>query len=202
MERVQRGTRVVPLTAELAEMLHEDSQQALGGDGSCTLRNMNVSCFAAEHCAKGGHGTSSTLRSLLGGGYAFVCIDDTYSPPRFVGCVQAKLCPSYVAAMFPPDLRPRGLVLFSLCVDDRYRRQHVGARLVQRVLDVGCEAGLSVHLLVDKGRSATGECVAAFHDRVPRLRETYARLGWAEECESDDYILFRQPRGPPTSQLF
>ena len=88
------------------------------------------------------------------------------------------------------EQRPKGLVLFSLCVDDRYRRQRVGARLIERVLEQGRRACLPVFLLVAQGCGATGECMLAFQERVPRLRETYTRLGWQEQCECEEYILY------------
>lgn len=191
--RVKEGTRVVPLTPELATLLHADAQRALRGDGTCTLDNMTVSCFAAEHCMQGNHAGEGILRSLLHDGYSFVCIDDTHTPPKFVGCAKASLCPQYIAHKFPCHQRPDGLVLFSLCVDERYRRQRVGARLIERVLEVGRRTRLPVFLLVARGCGATGECMLAFQARVLRLRETYTHLGWQEQCECDEYILFKHP---------
>ena len=192
LPRIRNGTRIVPLTLDLANALHGDADHALNGNGTCTRENMHVSCFAAERCANGCNGRNVYLHSLLEGSYyAFVCIDDTDATLRFVGCVSASLCSREIAELFSPSKRPDGLMLFNLCVDNRYRRQGVGARLMDCILQVGRKHRLPVFLLVTQGFETEGACNLVFSERVPRLREMYTRNGWEEHSVCDKYILFR-----------
>ena len=183
--------RIVPLTQELAVMFDKDARYAMDGDQTCSMQNMNVSCFAAERCIHSHSSNGGGLKSLLAHGYSFVCMDVTCHPPQFVGCVCASLCPRDVANRFQPDKRPDGLVMYSLCVSNRYREQHVGRRLINEVLNVGRKVRLPVFLLVATGHGASSECSLAFESRVPNLREMYTHMGWREQCMCEDYMLFK-----------
>lgn len=180
-----KGVRVVPLDRALAHRLRAQAVVPLNGDGSCSLRAMTTSCFASEHCARGMSGLQ--LDMLCTQPHAFIAVSDLspegapLAEEAFVGCVSAGRCAGSLATtLFPArdDLRcGAGLVLSNLCVAEAYRGHQVGRKLVEAVL--GCGAPRTFLLVARTGEAhADPDVATAFAARVPRLRATYAHLGF------------------------
>lgn len=194
LRRQPRGLRVVRLTPELAAALRTQAQEALNGDGTCSLKTMTTSCFASETCA---HGDPSGMHlgMLLAQPHAFVAVSDLapdgetrLHEDAFVGCVSCGPTRTSLAATLFPDLGTEGVVLSNLCVASPYRKRNVGRLLVDKVLGLGHE---QTYLLVARGTERTPEIAEAFRERVARLRATYAKLGFRAECECERAVLFR-----------
>lgn len=192
-----RGLRIVPLTRERASILKAQAAVALNGDerdGKCSLRAMTMSCFASENCSNGY--SSMQLDMLLSQPHAYVAVTDVApdgSTPLaedvFVGCVTASSVSTMVTRLFPHvTLGADDLVLSNLCVAERYRTHGIGRRLVQTILDIRSP---HTYLLIARTSSANPDVQTVFHSRVQRLRDTYKRLGFEEECECTDAVLMR-----------
>lgn len=204
-----RGVYLAPLTPALVSRLRDEAAEALNGDGSCSLKAMTTTCFQSENCA--GDNTPLKLDMLLTQPHAVVAIADVtpdeaqpLAREAFVGCVSAappaplSLCPR----LFPDhpfDVRT-DLVLSNLCVADAYRRSKhgVGKRLIRHIL----QQGKRTYLLVSKAgeRHADPEVEQAFATRVPRLRETYPRLGFRILDECEQAILMRYEADTPATK--
>lgn len=179
--------RLVPLTRALVDRLRAEASHALDGDRSCSLHAMTTSCFASETCARGAR--PMDLEDMLLQPHAYAAVDQTGA---FVGCVSAApLASETLRRLFPHYSPPFGsLLLSNLCVAEAYRKEGVGRRLVDAVR---AQAGSVVHLLVARHgeRSASPDVAAAFAVRVPRLRATYAHMGFDAVDECDDAVLMR-----------
>ena len=184
--------RLVPLTADLAAQMRAEASRALNGDGSCKLSEMHTSCFASETCARGGM-SPLTLESMLSQPRAIVAVADVgfrgAAHSRFVGCVSAAPAQSW---LFPRHIFEPGSTLVSnLCVSNAYRKEGVGRRLMDAVR----APDAPTYLLVAKPPSgASSDVRAAFESRVPRLRNTYHKLGFHECDQCESALLFVAPR--------
>ena len=190
LARRPRGVRVVPLTRDLAMRLRAQAAVAINGDGGCSLKAMTTSCFASETCANG-H-SALQLDMLLASPHAFVAVADVapdgvtrLDEDAFVGCVSAgPVRGSMATRLFPHcDACERALCLSNLCVADAYRGHGLGRKLVQAILQLGAPR---TYLLIARGgeRHPDPDVAAAFAQRVPRLRKTYAKLHFrpVDEC--------------------
>tara|TARA_B110000046_G_scaffold161821_1_gene175713 strand:+ start:133 stop:765 length:633 start_codon:yes stop_codon:yes gene_type:complete len=191
LERKPRGVRVVPLTRDLATRLREQAAAAINGDGGCSLKAMTTSCFASESCASG-H-SALQLDMLLASPHAYVAVADVapdgttqLAEDAFVGCVSAGPARgSMVTRLFPHQHSAceDALTLSNLCVADAYRGHGIGRKLVKAVL---ARDASRTYLLIARGgeRHPDPDVAAAFAQRVPRLRKTYAKLQFrpVDEC--------------------
>jgi ribosomal protein S18 acetylase RimI-like enzyme len=193
MKRHYHGVRVLPLTESLAAQLSEQGKTALCGDGSCSLANMNESCFASERCARGGSGLMR-IEELLAAPYAFVaCTDSELDDPtvgvpeglRFLGCVSARPADS-MRSVFP-DIQENALLLSNLCTSSTCRRHGIGRRLVDRIR----ATGRPVYLMIVKPTGPDADVARAFQTRVARLFETYGRMSFQKCGECDFAHLLR-----------
>ena len=79
-------TEIVHLTPELLITFQEDAKRALVGDGSCSVDNVAISCFASELCSCNRNPQSLELSSLMDFPIRLVAVRENV----FVGCVVAE----------------------------------------------------------------------------------------------------------------
>lgn len=193
LPRVLHGIRIVPLSPDLCDALSSDAFHSINGDGSCSLSNMESSCFASEYCSKGLK-PQSQLRSMLASKCAFVAISDispdgfreTDTAYRFVGCISADDGPH----PFFPQLSSGSLVISNLCVASPYRRFGVGKRLIQTILD-GYEPEKCYLLVAKNMQTENADMHTVFEKRVRRLLNTYNRLSFVPVCERSGAFLLQ-----------
>lgn len=190
--------RIVPLTSQLAAQVRARASRALNGDGSCSLHNMNTSCFASEQCS---HNASSPMdvTSLLHDEIAFVAV--TVPDTNFVGCVSASRVHTGIRVRYEPEYHfsepcSNSYMISNLCVDGAYRKRGVGKRLIDAVADRvrghPCYLQVAKHV-PDPSLPQNGDCVQAFDARVPRLFHTYDALGFTPVAESSiAHLLLRR----------
>lgn len=196
LTRKPRGIRIKPLTKELAIQLQSQANLAINGDGTCSLTNMTTSCFASENCANG-H-SALQLDMLVVQPHAYVAVADIASDgvaplqeDVFVGCVTASYASTskLTSRLFPHVMfEQKGLLLSNLCVSDDYRRHGIGRKLVDTIFNIKSPV---VYLLISRnGVHSTNRSVnSAYHSRVDRLKTTYDKLGFNQQCECNDATL-------------
>lgn len=192
VDPVRPGLTVDVLDERAAAEMRASAHAALNGDGTCSLANMDRSCFASEHCSSGA-GHTMSLDDLLGSPLAYVATDGCAEAPQraFVGCVSAAPVSGFVRGLFSDAPIPAdALMLSNLCVDPERRRDGVGRRLVARILEQQRPTFLMV------ARTTDPELRATFDDRVTRLVETYGRLGFKTVGTSEQAYLLQHRGGP------
>lgn len=186
------------LNPELLDRLQYEARRALNGDGSCSLENMQVSCFASERCANGDDRIMELRDIYQSSWMAYVALREG---SHFCGCVsvtQASSSPT-LAKYFPLQklVFPDALLLSNLCASYSERGIGLGSRLVYKIL----AHKKPVYLLVSKiGLAHSNEdIVTAYSKRVPKLKDIYKSMGFkiVDEESSDVAILFLQK--PPLS---
>jgi GNAT superfamily N-acetyltransferase len=175
--------RIVSLTQELAQRFHDASRKELSGDGSCSLPNMDDSCFASESCNRGFNPTM-TVNDLLFATHAFVAMEDDV----FVGCVSASDS-SHLCHKFKNCQNTPGLLLSNLCVNKKYRRSGVGKELIQHIVDRSHPA--TYLTVAGENPNASEDVRKTFRSRVERLFKTYNNLHFDFVDKDDTSYLFR-----------
>ena len=207
LQRQFPGLRVLPLTKYVAHLLKIDSHKALNGDGSCSLANMETSCFASEFCAEGNM-PSMKLDSLIHSEFAFVAvIDEPCEQPnntifKFVGCVSANRMQSAIASMFPSQQElhtPNRWVISNLCVSVAHRNCGAGRLLLSTITNAiykkySTHPTVHIHLLVMHHKDNDDiETKTVLGNRVARLTQTYTALSFKllGLATNGQYLLFQ-----------
>ncbi len=197
LKRIVGGLRIFELTDALVDKYERTAAKAFNGDGTCSLENMNRSCFASEFCAQG-NTPAMQLRTLLHNRYSLVAVTDVlpdgsgalFNPSYFfVGCVSANP-PSFEARRLFPRLPEDCIVISNLCVEDVYRGIGVGKRLIQAVL-TKYKNDQCYLIVMKKGHVWNYDIENVFENRVHRLLKTYAQLFFTPCCECHEGILLR-----------
>lgn len=181
---------VVPLDAKIVLQLRTKANEALNGDGTCSLHTMRTSCFASESCARG-RGAMTDVESLLQQDIAFVARDKD----DFLGCVSGMRGRSdlTVARYFPEyNVHPDTVIVYNLCVSHASRGRGVGRALVEKMMQQGCAEG-GVLLLVARGprMEQSVDMHNLFSERVKRLLSTYRHMGFQLQRSCDECHLMR-----------
>lgn len=155
------------LTPQLAKMLEKEAAEALNGDGSCSIDNMEKSCFASETCSDSRFPDLS-LEVMLAAQYAFVAMKGS----MFLGCVTANTPRAHMKQFLPQNV----LLLSNLCVAYKARGQKVGKRLVDTIKQVAKETAKTLCLTVARSENAVLRSV--FQARESRLHNTYTHCGF------------------------
>ena len=129
----QRIMPVLHLTSSLAQKYDEKSREAFIGDGTCSLQNMELSCFASESCNQNRRNLTFQLKNLMNEDLSLIYVhNDT-----FLGCLSAhRTDASSALQILFPYLNPEsGSVLVSnLCVSSASRGEGVCKKLMEEIL--------------------------------------------------------------------
>ena len=172
---------------KLPPTVREQADKFLYGNKTCSLENMNTTCFAAEHCAMS-HNPTFPAKFDSVASETLVAHTADY---EFVGCVCTGPLSVYPSSQYPSTVK-KGIVLFNLCVSNLHRGGGVGRRLVQKVRD-RVKGPLYLFVLQKGLRNDNEQINNVIKTRVQQLRTTYERLGctYVNECVSKEFILFQ-----------
>ena len=170
---------VKKLTLALRDMLIHEAERALVGDQTCSLKNMQQSCFATEVCNSKAQDWNIPL--LIPGVDTYVvytnCDSESldYIPHvRFVGCAAVS------------SLNDMNLIS-NFCVAEAYRGHGVGRMIIDHCESLGKR--LCVKVFTGTDGPCSDEARLELKCRVKRLLETYSKLKFQPEREYDHYVL-------------
>lgn len=186
---------------ETAGHMRTDAERVLFGNKTCSLENMNTTCFAAEFCAlSDGNAPSfpsastfdmlSTL-TLIAHSRQPDCSNTTGDTDRFVGCVCVGRADIYGGAAYPSNLDiSKAHVIFNLCVSSTFQGGGVGRQLIEAVRK---RVHGPIYLFVLKTGSMSGKThiKSTMRTRVARLETTYSRLGLECIADTSSTLLFK-----------
>ena len=182
---------------DFSQRLQKQITAALVGDGTCSLANMNTTCFAAEFCNRRAcmDGVMSMVRDSRMTLIATTPAMTPFHRRRFVGCVSAAPASSFADA-FPQELTGHmqgSWVISNLCVSSAFRSQGVGKRLTSEIEKHlrKTEPILDIYICVLREECESQDVSHAMAQRVDRLLQTYSRMGYRYVCPTKRYHLFK-----------
>lgn len=175
---------VVTLTREICERFGLEGETALCGDGTCSLSNMETSCFASERCMTSRRCGIMTLTDMMDADMKYACIVDG----RFGGCIVASLCSKFphIFMRFPEVTRDSYLVC-NFCVAPHLRGKGVGKVLMRKVLLQRRPTYLTVLLPCSHADAELRELMRA---RSSNLEAMYTRMGF-RAVDRREHLLMR-----------
>ena len=159
------------------------------GNRTCSLQNMEHTCFAAEYCALA---SGFPMRDELTSRAPLTLVAHTSSENEFVGCVSVGPVTMYPPSYFPKDVyTSHSDVIYNLCVSKEYQGRGVGRQLVDAVRQR--VDNKSIYLLVlKKGRdSPMADVARVMTSRVQRLDATYTRMGLRRVDNMSDVVVYQ-----------
>jgi hypothetical protein len=180
--------------------MQEHAGRAMYGNKTCSLSNMNTSCFAAERCAMAGdrekvHFPSENV--LAGATFTLVAHSlrsaegmKNTGVDRFVGCVCVGPASMFGSHLYPSTLDVSGAhVIYNLCVSNTFQGGGVGRRLVDAARSR--ISGPLYLFVVNTGTDSPNPDIAStMTARVNRLETTYARMGLKRIANMGSHTLF------------
>ena len=162
--------RILPLTHSLAQKYAAEAYEALNGDGTCSLPNMEKTCFAREFCLDG-VAPALKLSELCGAPIGFVAIE----ADEFAGCITCSGPTSVHERYFPRNIPCSAMIMSNLCVPKKYRGRGYGASLCRRAIQTS--PGAPIFLLVRRaGVYSPTNIKNLFDEGSVKLMEFYERL--------------------------
>lgn len=167
---LERPMRILPLTDSLAQKHASEAYEALNGDGTCTLSNMQTSCFAREFCLDGVE-PALKLTELCRAPIGFVAIEGD----DFAGCITCSGPTLVHKRYFPRNIPCDAMILSNLCVPNKYRGLGYGEQLCKRVIYTS--PGAPLFLLVRRADAYSPiEMKNLFEEGSVKLMKYYERL--------------------------
>jgi hypothetical protein len=164
--------------------MQEHAGRAMYGNKTCSLKNMNMSCFAAERCAMAGSDTvhfpsGNVLSGVTLVAHSLRLKDEMKSAnvDRFVGCVCVGPASIYESHMYPSTLDvSKAHVVYNLCVSNTFQGGGVGRQLIKAARSR--ISGPLYLFVLNMGRDSPNPDIASvMAARVNRLEATYVRMG-------------------------
>ena len=164
---------VAKVPSNILQALQKSANSAISGDGSCSLPNRQISCFAAETCAA--QQRALQFSDITHAGRTYIAYIAGMKP-EFVGCVTfSEFVPDHVET----DANKRNVMMTNLCVAKNYRGNHIGKRLIARA-PAPCTLYLEIATHPD------------LRERADRLRSMYAALGFEDVASSESKLVPRR----------
>ena len=179
--------------------MQEQAERAMYGNKTCSLENMNMSCFAAERCATAGnnevHFPSGNV--LSSGTFTLVAHSlrsehemKTTVVDHFVGCVCVGPTSIYASRMYPSTLDVSNAhVIYNLCVSNTFQGGGVGRQLVNAARS-HISGPLYLFVLNTGKDSPNPEIASVMTARVNRLETTYSHMGLKRIDNMGSHTLF------------
>ena len=154
------------------------------GDSSCSLENMQTSCFASELCqdSNGRHVSSSFSGGVWRAPYKYVALHN--------GTVVGFACaiPTSTLSYIPPE--HTGYCISNVCVRDTYRSHGVGQQLLSHMIRKLHRK--SVYISVLMSATASPLTVQSVMDtRSTRLVSMYKKFGFEHVCTKSNYTVLK-----------
>ena len=180
--------------------MQEHAERAMYGNKTCSLSNMNTSCFAAERCAMAGnkqvHFPSENV--LRGATFTLVAHSrrsdegiGTTGVDNFVGCVCVGPTSIYESHMYPSTLDVSSAhVIYNLCVSNTFQGGGVGRQLLNTARS-RVSGSLYLFVLNTGINSSNTDIATVMSARVQRLETTYTRMGLKRIANTGSHTLFQ-----------
>lgn len=192
----------VSILETVTSTMQEYAHDAMFGNRTCSIDNMNTSCFAAERCTTMGANTShrfnSSPQSIFSGAVftlvahsmrkddIITCGDDE----QFVGCICVGLSSIYPRFTFPSYVPYNAHVIYNLCVSNTFQGRGVGRLLVNAAR--AHVSGPLYLLVLRSGTNSPDRNIAnVMTERVKRLTATYSHMGLKRIDQLGNHILFQ-----------
>lgn len=180
--------------------MQEHAERAMYGNKTCSLVNMNTSCFAAERCAMAGNRMAHfpSGNPLTGSTFTLVAHSlrseentETTGLDHFVGCVCVGPASIFASDLYPTKLDvSRAHVIYNLCVSNTFQGGGVGRQLVNAARSR--ISGPLYLFVLNVGRDSFDPDIASVMTvRVKRLETTYARMGFKRIENMGSHTLFQ-----------
>lgn len=180
--------------------MQEHAERAMYGNKTCSLENMNTSCFAAERCAMAGNAKAYFPSGNVTAGATFTLVAHSRRSERetrttgvdqFVGCVCIGPTSVYGSHMFPSTLKnvSEAHVIYNLCVSNTFQGGGVGRQLVNAARS-RVSGPLYLFVLNTGTDSVVPDVATVMTARVKRLETTYTRMGLKRIANMGTHILF------------
>ena len=184
------------------DLLHHAGTGRTGnvGNKTCSLENMNMSCFAAERCATAGNGAVHFPSGDVLSGVTFTLVAHslrsehemkTTGVDHFVGCVCVGPTSIYAPHMYPSTLDVSDAhVIYDLCVSNTFQGGGVGRQLINAARS-RISGPLYLFVLNTGKDSPNPDIASVMTARVNRLEKTYARMGLKRIANMGSHTLFK-----------
>ena len=177
---------VLDLTFEVTRKCEKQMRQSFIGDGTCSLENMELSCFASEGC---NHNTSLTfdMNDYLNQDVKLVAMQDEV----FLGCLTAsKLSMSFALKIHFPHLQPRcdSILVSNLCVSSHARGRGVCKAMLHEVF----RRHKTIYLLIARPLCINEVTRRLMTERSANLVKMYTHLGFHMVDENPHFYLMEQ----------
>lgn len=197
-DRTVAHVQISPVEASSYTM-QEHAERAMYGNKTCSLVNMNTSCFAAERCAMAegkevhfpsGHVLAGATFTLVARSLRSEEEMKNTGVEHFVGCVCVGPTSMYGSGMYPSTLDvSRAHVIYNLCVSNTFQGGGVGRQLVDAARSH--ISGPLYLFVLNTGRDSSNPDIAStMTARVNRLESTYARMGLKRIANMGSHTLF------------
>lgn len=197
-DRSVAHVQISPLTSTSFTM-QEHVERAMYGNNTCSLTNMNTSCFAAERCAMAGGGkTHFPSGNVLSGATLTLVAHSlrsgeemkTTGVDHFVGCVCIGPASSFGSHLYPSTVDvSTAQVIYNLCVSNTFQGGGVGRQLINAARS-HTSGPLYLFVLNTGKDSSNPDIASAMTARVTRLEATYARMGLTRLENMGSHTLF------------
>ena len=179
--------------------MQEHAERAMYGNKTCSLENMNMSCFAAEQCAMAGGESVSFPSGNVFSGRTFTLVAHSLRSEKemkntnvdhFVGCVCVGPTSIYGSHMYPSTLDvSKAHVVHNLCVSNAFQGGGVGRQLINAAR-LRISGPLYLFVLNMGKDSPNREIASVMTARIKRLETTYARMGIKRIADMGSHTLF------------
>ena len=159
--------------------------QMLYGDGTCTPSNVQLSCFASEHCNCEHPFVPSNFPVAP---HMYVAMHDD-APVGIVTMIPMNMCGFLgrnIVTRYP------GYLMSTLCVHSAFQNVGVGRALIAHALGsfANCGENLYTSVRLPDAR-AEADVVRFMEERSARLLGTYERAAFARVCSTPDFTIMR-----------
>lgn len=196
-EQVVAHVKISPMGA-IPYTMQDDAYTAMYGNKTCSLENMNMSCFAAERCAMAGNMSpqfptrnmfDQATHTLIAHSLRSEHDIKTTDVDQFVGCVCVGPASVYPLSIFPFDVS-RAHVIYNLCVSNTFQGGGVGRQLVNAARSR--TSGPLYLFVLNTGKDSSNSKIATvMTQRVERLETTYGRMGLQRIANMGSHTLFQ-----------
>lgn len=158
------------LDTRLCSLLNASAIVSMYGSNSCSVEDIETSCFASEKCMY--DGGASNLDVLLHSSYAYVCREND----TFCACVAANKCKDgNVPHFFNVRCSRDSLFLHTLCVENNYRKNGLATRLLNKIK----KKNKPIYLIVLNGNDGRDYRLKDFFkNRSEKLLNFYRKNGF------------------------
>lgn len=189
----------ISLVESTSYTMQEHAARAMYGNKTCSLENMNMSCFAAEQCAMTGGDSARFPSDNVLSGVTFTLVAHSLrsegemkstNVDHFVGCVCVGPTSIYSSHMYPSTLDVSNAhVVYNLCVSNTFQGGGVGRQLINAARSR--ISGPLYLFVLNTGKDSPNPNIASVMTaRVNRLEATYARLGLKRIASMGSHTLF------------